>query len=94
MLDPAFGTIENRPEWRQFWKKDWYTVTERSISEIEYYISAGKIDESKAVLSELKKSYDSNDDILYAEALINLASGNYSEVIKIVSGLTNCKSRK
>ena len=22
MLDPAFGAIENRPEWRQFWKKD------------------------------------------------------------------------
>jgi tetratricopeptide (TPR) repeat protein len=88
MLDPAFGTIENRQEWRQFWKKDWYTVTERSISEIEYYIAAGNLDESKAVFSELRKSYDSNDDILYAEALINLASGNYAQVIKIISGLT------
>jgi tetratricopeptide (TPR) repeat protein len=88
MLDPAYSTIENRQEWRQFWKKDWYTVTERSISEIEYYISAGKFDESKAVFSELKKSYDSNDDILYAEALISLASGNYDQVIKNVSGLS------
>ncbi len=88
LLDPAFGTIENRQEWRQFWKKDWYTVTERSISEIEYYIAAGKPDESKAVFSELKKSYDSNDDILYAEALIDLATGNYAQVMKIVSGLT------
>ncbi|MCX6254395.1 MAG: tetratricopeptide repeat protein [Bacteroidia bacterium] len=57
------------------------------MSEIEYYISAGKIDESEEVLSELKKSYKSNDDILYAEALINLASGKYSEVIKGISGL-------
>ncbi|MCX6254396.1 MAG: hypothetical protein NTV31_07955 [Bacteroidia bacterium] len=24
MLDPAFGVIENRSEWRQFWKKEWY----------------------------------------------------------------------
>jgi len=88
MLDPAYGAIENRQEWRQFWKKDWYTGTERSISEIEYYISAGKLDESKAVFSELKKSYDSNDDIIYAEALINLASGSYAQAIKIVSGLT------
>ena len=88
MLDPAFGVIENRQEWRQFWKKEWYSITEKSVSEIEYYVSAGKIDESKAVLSELKKSYQSNDDILYAEALINLASGNYSEVIKTISGLT------
>jgi tetratricopeptide (TPR) repeat protein len=88
MLDPAFGVIENRQEWRQFWKKEWYSISEKSISEIEYYVSAGKIDESKGVLSELKKSYQSNDDILYAEALINLASGNYSEVIKTISGLT------
>jgi len=88
LLDPAFGTIENRQEWRQFWKKEWYSITERSISEIEYYISAGNLDESKSVLTELKKSFDSNDDILYAEALINLASGNYSQVIKVISGIT------
>lgn len=88
MLDPAFGPVENSSEWRQFWKKEWYSITERSISEIEYYISAGKIDESKVVLSELKKSYQSNDDILYAEALINLSSGKYAEVIKTISGLT------
>jgi tetratricopeptide (TPR) repeat protein len=87
MLDPAFSTIENRQEWRQFWKKEWYSTTEKGISEIEYYISAGKIDESKDILSELKKSYDSNADILYAEALINLASGKYPEVMKIISGL-------
>ncbi|MCE5345673.1 MAG: tetratricopeptide repeat protein [Bacteroidales bacterium] len=87
MLDPAFGSLENRPEWRQFWKKEWYSLTEKSISEIEYYIAAGKTEESKAVLSELKKSYQSNDDILYAEALINLSSGKYAEVVRIMSGL-------
>jgi tetratricopeptide (TPR) repeat protein len=87
MLDPAFAPVENSPEWRQFWKKEWYTVTERSISEIEYYISAGKIDESKAILAELKKNYESDDGILYAEALINLSSGKYAEVIKIMQGL-------
>ncbi len=88
MLDPAFGVIENRSEWRQFWKKEWYSSTEKSLSEIEYYISAGKADESKAVLSELKQNNPLNDDILYAEALINLAAGKYSEVIKVISGLT------
>ena len=87
MLDPAFGPIENRSEWRQFWKKEWYSFTEKGVSEIEYYIYAGNIDESRSVLSELIKSYQSNDDILYAEALINLSSGKYAEVIKAVSSL-------
>lgn len=87
LLDPAFGAIDNRQEWRQFWKKEWYTVSEKSISEIEYYISAGKVDQSKDVLTEFKKNYDSNADILYAESLINLSSGNYPQVMKDVSGL-------
>ena len=87
LLDPAFGTIDNRQEWRQFWKKEWYSVSEKSISEIEYYISIGKVDQSKDVLSEFKKNYDLNADIFYAESLINLASSNYSQVMKDVSGL-------
>ena len=42
MLDPAFGSIENTPEWRQFWKKEWYTEIEKGISEIEYYLAYRK----------------------------------------------------
>jgi tetratricopeptide (TPR) repeat protein len=87
MLDPAFRMIENRPEWRQFWKKEWYTPAEKNISEIEYYVSSGAIDESKSVLSDLKKNSPDNDNILYAEALINLSTGKYEEAIKAVSGL-------
>jgi tetratricopeptide (TPR) repeat protein len=87
LLDAAFSTIENRQEWRQFWKKEWYSKTEESISEIEYYVSAGKIDEAKDLVSDLKKSYDGNSDIFYAESIINLATGKYSEAIKIISGL-------
>jgi tetratricopeptide (TPR) repeat protein len=87
LLDPAFSTIENRKEWHQFWKKEWYSLTEKSISEIEYYTSAGKIDESKEVLSELKKSYENSAEVLYAEALIDVASGKNPEAIKIITGL-------
>jgi len=86
MLDPAFGTIDNRPEWRQLWKKNWYSATEKGISEIEYYLSAGKVDQSRDVLSDLKKETDSPEDLLYARSLINLATGNYPEVINAVSG--------
>jgi tetratricopeptide (TPR) repeat protein len=87
LLDPAFESIDNKLEWKGFWKKEWYTVPEKSISEIEYYISAGKTDQAKEVLADLKKDYENDPDILYAESLVNLASGNYSEVIKIVTGL-------
>jgi len=88
MLDPAFGVIDNKSEWRQFWKKEWYSNSEKNLSEIEYYISAGKTDESKTVLNELKQNNPLSDDVQYAEALINFAAGKYPEVIKVITGLT------
>jgi tetratricopeptide (TPR) repeat protein len=87
MLDPAFTRIENRPEWRLFWKKEWYSQSDKSISEIEYYVSAGKENEAGEVLSELQKSYPGNDNILYGRALINVSSGKFPDAIKTLTGL-------
>jgi tetratricopeptide (TPR) repeat protein len=86
MLDPAFSTIDSRADWRSFWKKDWYSATEKSISEIEYYISAGKVDQSLETLTELKKITDSPEDLLYAQSLVNLAEGKFPEVINGING--------
>ncbi len=87
MLDPAFGAIENRPEWRQFWKKEWYSTLEKGVSEIEYYVSAGKTDESKEILSDLEQNYKGKPEVIYAGALINVASAKYGDVIRDIPGL-------
>ncbi len=87
LLDGSFGRIENKPEWRQFWKKEWYTALERSLSEIEYYNSVGKTDESRTILAGLKSQYPGNDDVTYGGAETDLASGKTSEAVKAVSGL-------
>ena len=87
LLDPAFSTLENRQEWRQFWKKEWYSKTEKSISEIEYYVSAGKIEEAREIVSDLKNNVDDDPDILYAGSLVNVAAGKYSDAMKVLPGL-------
>jgi tetratricopeptide (TPR) repeat protein len=87
MLDPSFNLIQNRPEWRQFWKKEWYSETEKGISEIEYYVATGKIDEAKTVLSEMRRNYQNNDDVKYGDAVINLSSGRYDDALGSLSGL-------
>ena len=76
MLDPAFSRIENRPEWRQFWKKDWYSISEEKISEIEFYTSNGKIEEASAVLNDLKRSFPGSATSKYAESLVSITIGN------------------
>jgi tetratricopeptide (TPR) repeat protein len=87
MLDPAFSPVENTAQWRQFWKKEWYSEEEKGISEIEYYISAGNTGESARILSELIKSRGTSDELLYADAAVNIAEGKYPEAVKILSGL-------
>lgn len=91
MLDPAFSKIENRPEWRQFWKNEWFSVPEESIAEIEYYTSAGKNDEAATILSDLKKNYPGSESAAYAGALLNLSTGKYGEAIKSISELLTLK---
>ncbi len=81
MLDPSFARIENRPEWRQFWKKDWYNAAERSRAEIEYLTSGKKIEDSRGILAEMKRNYPDSDETLYSEALINFVSGKYNEAV-------------
>lgn len=87
MLEPAFQSVENSPEWRQFWKKEWYDYPEKIISEIEFLVSKGNIEESKIVLDELKRNYSGSEEALYSEALINLGSGRYSESVSALSRL-------
>lgn len=87
MLEPAFNKIENTPEWRQFWKKDWYTDAEKSIAEIKYYLSAGKGDEANESLTLLEKNYPDSKQAEYAKALVSLSAGKFPEVIKLVTGL-------
>jgi len=87
MLEPSFAKIENSPEWRLFWKKEWYIVPERKLSEVEYYVKAGRIDEAGSVLAELESDYKGHQDALYAATVVKCFTGKYGEAIKSLSGL-------
>lgn len=81
MLDAAFSLIENSPEWRLFWKKERYSTLERKISEIEYYVTAGKPDDAVAMLGEISSEYREDPEVQYAKALVHISKGKYNESI-------------
>lgn len=87
MLEPAFSIIENKPEWRLFWKKEWYSNIEKGTSEVEFYLSAGKQDEARTIQSELESEYPENNEIKYTHALMEYSSGRYQEAIKGLNSL-------
>ena len=87
LLDPAFSLIENKPEWRQFWKKEWFGAVEKDMAEIEYEVSTGNINEAKTILTDLSGNYPGNSSINYAGALISFAETKYGETIKSLTSL-------
>ena len=87
LLDPAFSLIENRPEWRQFWKKEWYDAVEKGLAEIEYNVSTGNINEAKKILADLTGNFPGNSSIGYAGALIGFAEKKIPEAIKTLTSL-------
>jgi tetratricopeptide (TPR) repeat protein len=87
LLDPSFSVIENRPEWRQILRKEWYTDSERRIDEIEYYAAKGNLEEAKILLSGLRSDYKTDSPVLYGEALISHAEGRFADAVTILSGL-------
>ena len=88
LLEASFSRIESTPEWRQFWKKEWYTGLEKNMSELEYDVSGGKTTEANEILSEIKDNYPGSDEAVYCEALVCLASGKTIEAVKSISGIT------
>jgi Flp pilus assembly protein TadD len=87
LIDPAFGKIENTPAWRSFWKKEWYTVPEMKISEIEFYVKAGKAAEAGSVLTVLERDYPDVSSTAYAGAIIKMLSGKPGDAVKTLSDL-------
>ena len=87
LLDPAFSLVENTPEWRQFWKRDWYSGLETGISEIEYYLSAGKRENAAEVLSELRGSYKDHEEVIYAGAMLSLSYGKTGDAVISLTGI-------
>jgi len=94
MLDPAFTAIENRPEWRQFWQKTWYSYKETGVSEIEYFISTNKLAEARNVLADLKGIYQDTEEAIYAEILVNIASGRFDDAVKSALTLASSGSKQ
>lgn len=94
MLDPSFAAIENTQEWRQFWRKDWYSTLEKGIADINYSVSTGKTGEARQKLAGLSGAYRGNDLISYTEALIYIAENKNTEAIRVLSAIGGEYPRK
>jgi Flp pilus assembly protein TadD len=87
LLDPSFSLIENRPQWRQFWQKEWFSTLEKGIVEIEYAVSTGNEEEARHLMADLSGIYTDDNEIKYANALISFSEKKYTESLNSLSSL-------
>jgi tetratricopeptide (TPR) repeat protein len=87
LLDPVFGKLENKAEWRTFWKKERYSEIERKVSEIEFYTSSGKTADAEEILEQISTKFGGREEIAYSEALVKLSAGRPEEAVRVLSGI-------
>jgi tetratricopeptide (TPR) repeat protein len=87
LLDPSFSSIENRPEWRQFWQKNWFSSLEKGVAEIKYDILTGNKEGAMQIFKEISGLYKGNNEIKYAYALISNTEKKYAESLSSLSSV-------
>ncbi|MFO7754999.1 MAG: tetratricopeptide repeat protein [Bacteroidales bacterium] len=82
MLDTYLTVMEDSPEWRELWKKDWYNQMEQGMAEIEYYIAAGRTEEAERVFSDIEYTYRERPGVSYLRGLIAAEKNNIKEALE------------
>lgn len=75
-LEPAFKSVENTNQWNQIWDKDWYSVYEKLIFDVEYSLSNQNWEEAIDLLNPRLKGNKSRPQLLFlrGKAYSGLAS--------------------
>jgi tetratricopeptide (TPR) repeat protein len=89
MADAAFNGIENTSEWRKFWSIDRYTEAELLLSEVQYLVGIGKVEEAKKIVQDGKINYSPRPESVYSEALVNFAAGQYQAAASLLGSETS-----
>jgi len=85
MADATFNGIENTTEWRKFWSIDRYSEAELLLSEVQYLIGIGKVDEARETVLARKSTQIPRHESLYSEALVSFASGQYQAAANLLT---------
>jgi tetratricopeptide (TPR) repeat protein len=89
LLSPFFEKLSKTDEWRELWKKDWYSPNERFQAEVEYFLARQRWDDALDMLNKrLEKGRGSHwlfalrGEAYYGLGSFKSAEADYSEAIK------------
>ena len=85
LMDEYLSLLEDTPEWRQLWKKEWYNQLEDAVAEIEYDVNTGKIRQAEDILSGVENLYSEKPRILYLKGLVLAAKNENKDALEYLT---------
>ncbi len=85
LLDEAFFSLENSPEWKVLWKKNWYSENEVLFQEISYLTRSGDHLEALDMIEQALGEAEDPALLLTARGSVFYQMGNYKNSIKAYS---------
>jgi len=73
MLNKHFSSIQPSMEWKNLWKRSWYTELEKGLSEALYLIENKRIEELEGLEQHLLPLYREEAAMKYLQGLVKMA---------------------
>jgi len=77
LLDNAFSGIENSPEWRRLWSRDWYTADEKLLQEIRYLTGSAEYLQALEIIDAGIREMGDRDALHAARGKVLLEMGQF-----------------
>jgi len=81
-LEPAFKRVEQTKQWKQIWDKDWYSVSEKLIFDVEYSLSNQNWEEAIDLLNPRLRGNKPRPQLLYLRGKAYSGLGSYHTAIE------------
>jgi len=82
LLDEAFVSIENSPEWKSLWRNDWYSEDEVLFQEISYLTNSGDYLDALDLIDQALEGAADRASLLTARGTVFHHMGNYQNSIQ------------
>ncbi|MFC2098375.1 tetratricopeptide repeat protein [Bacteroidota bacterium] len=94
LLDDAFFSLEDSPEWKKLWSRDWYSADEELLQEIRYLTVSGEYLQSLETIDEELPWRKNWDELHAARGKVLLKMGQYQGAIQSYSDAIALASEK
>ncbi len=76
MLNEHFYPLQSSDEWKDLWKRSWYTSLEKGLSEASYLEKSGRLEELQNLEKDLLPVYRDEAAMEYLEGMVRMALGD------------------